>query len=252
MELELKEYFNIIKKRIWMLVVIVLVSCITTGIVSYYYLKPVYSASTKLIVNKSNEISGFDTLTTDLVRSNIMLVNTYKEIMKTPAILDYVAADYPELEMTTEQLINKIKVSSVNDTQVITVSAEDYSHAKAVMIVNAVSEVFKSQIPQIMKVDNVMILNAAKQVEHPVPVKPQPELNLVIAFVVSLMAAIGLIFLLEYLDDTIKTEADVQNYLQLPVLVTINKFHKDEVKNNKIDESLNQQQVGEKSYANLN
>ncbi|ALS20714.1 MULTISPECIES: YveK family protein [Paenibacillus] len=252
MELELKEYFNIIKKRIWMLVVIVLVSCITTGIVSYYYLKPVYSASTKLIVNKSNEISGLDTLTTDLVRSNIMLVNTYKEIMKTPAILDYVAADYPELEMTTEQLINKIKVSSVNDTQVITVSAEDYSHAKAVMIVNAVSEVFKSQIPQIMKVDNVMILNAAKQVEHPVPVKPQPELNLVIAFVVSLMAAIGLIFLLEYLDDTIKTEADVQNYLQLPVLVTINKFHKDEFKNNKIDESLNQQQVGEKSYANLN
>lgn len=251
MELELKEYFNIIKKRVWMLVVIVLVSCITTGIVSYYYMKPVYSASTKLIVNKSSEISGIETLSSDLLRSNLMLVNTYKEIMKTPAILDHVAADYPDLQMTTEQLIDKIRVSSVNDTQVITVSVEDYSHAKAVMIVNAVSEVFKSQIPQIMKVDNVMILNAAKQLDQPVPVKPNPELNLVISFVVSLMVAMGLIFLLEYLDDTIKTEADVQNYLQLPVLVTINKMNKDELKNNKIDESLNQQ-VGEKSYANLN
>lgn len=250
MELELKEYVQIIKKRVWMLIVIVLVSCLTTGIVSYYYLKPVYSASTKLIVNKSNEITGLETLTTDILRSNIMLVNTYKEIIRTPAILDYVAADYPELEMTTEQLKDKIKVSSVNDTQVITVSVEDYSHARAVKIVNAVSEVFKSQIPQIMKVDNVMILNPAKQLEQPVPVKPKPELNLAISFVVSLMVAVGLIFLLEYLDDTIKTEADVQNYLQLPVLVTINKMHKDELKSNK-DESLNQQPVGEKSYANL-
>ncbi|WP_201319224.1 YveK family protein [Paenibacillus sp. EPM92] len=250
MELELKEYFSIIKKRIWMLVVIVLVSCITTGIVSYFYIKPVYSATTKLIVNKSSEISGIETLNTDIVRLNIMLVNTYKEIIKTPAIMDQVAEQYPDLELTSEQLTEKIKVSSVNDTQVITLTAEDYSHAKAVAVVNAVSEVFKNQIPHIMKVDNVMILNEAKTQDHPVPVKPKPELNLAISFVVSLMVTIGIIFLLEYLDDTIKTEADVQQILELPVLVTIHKIHKDEFKDNKTGQPLSEQ-VGEKSYANL-
>lgn len=251
MELELKEYFAIVRKRIWMLFVIVLVSCITTGIVSYYYIKPVYTASTKLIVNKSSQINGIESLSSDLVRSNIMLVNTYKEIMRTPAILDHVVMQYPDLGMTTEELTDKIKVSSVNDTQVITLSAEDYSHAKAVMIVNAVSEVFKNEIPNIMKVDNVMILNEAKLLDNPEPVKPKPELNMVISFVVSLMVSIGIIFLLEYLDDTVKTEADVQNYLQLPVLVTINKIPKDEIKNMKTDQPQNQQ-VGEKSYANIN
>ncbi len=35
MELELKEYFGIIKKRIWMITAIVLVASITTGIISF-------------------------------------------------------------------------------------------------------------------------------------------------------------------------------------------------------------------------
>lgn len=36
MELELKEYFGIIKKRIWMITAIVLVASITTGIISFF------------------------------------------------------------------------------------------------------------------------------------------------------------------------------------------------------------------------
>ena len=43
-------------------------------------------------------------------------------------------------------------------------------------------------------------------------------LNVAIAFVVGLMAAVGLAFLLEYLDNTVKKEEDVETLLGLPVL----------------------------------
>ncbi|WP_281885368.1 YveK family protein [Paenibacillus sp. YYML68] len=246
MELELKEYVQILKKRMWMILVIVLASCLASAAISFYYLKPVYSASTKLIVNKSVEVSGKDTITSDLVRSQIMLVNTYKEIVKTPAIMEKVATQYPDLGLTTEQLIQKVKISSVNDTQVITLTVEDQSHVLAVRTVNAIADVFRSQIPLIMNVDNVMILNEAKLLDHPQPIKPNPKMNIAIAFVVALMVAIGLTFLLEYLDDTIKNEADVQHVLGLPVLVTIHKMSKEDFGTNKQDKHT---QVGETTYA---
>jgi capsular polysaccharide biosynthesis protein len=70
-------------------------------------------------------------------------------------------------------------------------------------------------------VDNVTILAPAEVPNNLSPVKPKPILNIAIAFVVGLMAGVGLAFLLEYLDNTIKTEQDIENYLELPVLGVI-------------------------------
>jgi capsular polysaccharide biosynthesis protein len=52
-------------------------------------------------------------------------------------------------------------------------------------------------------------------------VKPQPLLNVAIAIVVGLMVGVGLSFLLEYLDNTLKTEQDIENILELPVMGVI-------------------------------
>ena len=67
-------------------------------------------------------------------------------------------------------------------------------------------------------IDNIHILSPAELPDNPVPIKPQPLLNMAIAFVVGLMASVGLAFLLEYLDNTIKTEQDIEKLLGLPVL----------------------------------
>ena len=69
-----------------------------------------------------------------------------------------------------------------------------------------------------MNVDNVTVLSKAEVVENQSPIKPRPMLNLAIAFVVGLMASVGLAFLLEYLDNTVKKEEDVESLLGLPVL----------------------------------
>jgi Capsular polysaccharide biosynthesis protein len=53
------------------------------------------------------------------------------------------------------------------------------------------------------------------------PVKPNKKLNVLLAFVVGLMAAVGLAFLLEFLDNTIKTSSDVEELLGIPVLGVI-------------------------------
>ncbi|HSS20794.1 MAG TPA: polysaccharide biosynthesis tyrosine autokinase [Pyrinomonadaceae bacterium] len=53
------------------------------------------------------------------------------------------------------------------------------------------------------------------------PIGPQRFRNIFVAFLLSLVAGIGLAFLLDFLDDTVKTVEDVDRYLHLPALALI-------------------------------
>lgn len=54
-----------------------------------------------------------------------------------------------------------------------------------------------------------------------VPIGPPRLRNIFIAFLLSLVAGIGLAFLLDFLDDTVKSVDDVDRYLHLPALALI-------------------------------
>ena len=57
----------------------------------------------------------------------------------------------------------------------------------------------------------------------PSPSKPQVMLNMALAVVVGLIVGVGLAFFLEYLDTSVKTMEDVENFLQVPVLAVVPK-----------------------------
>ncbi len=64
--------------------------------------------------------------------------------------------------------------------------------------------------------NNVYKLDSA--IEPRIPVYPRINLNLLLAAVVGLLGGIGLAFFLEFLDNTIKTQEDIEQHLQLPFL----------------------------------
>src|SRR5690606_13428027 len=137
------------------------------------------------------------------------------------AIMDQVVERHPELQMSAEQLMGRVIVSSVNDSQVMTLAIRDRSYETAMNTVNAIAQVFKESIPNIMKVDNVTILDEAKPTQYPITLGFNPLLNIIAALIVSLMFSIGLSFLLEYLDDTIKSEQDVASTIGIPTYAVI-------------------------------
>lgn len=228
MELELKDYFRIVMKRIKLILWLVVVAAIITAIFSYWFMKPVYESSTKLIVNNSQDMSRAIDLNS--VNLDIRLVDTYKQIIKTAAITDKVAEQNPQLGLTGEQINSMISVSSVSNTQVLTISARHSDYPTTVTVANEVAKVFVEEIPTIMTVNNVSILNEAKQVENPSPVAPNPIMNIALSIIVALLLGIGLALLLEYLDDTIKDEQDVLQYVDLPVLMSIPSVTEEDLK----------------------
>jgi len=67
--------------------------------------------------------------------------------------------------------------------------------------------------------DNISITNHA--VTPIAPIGPNRPRNIFIAFLISLAAGIGLAFLLDYLDDSIKSSDDIGRHLGLPMLAAI-------------------------------
>ncbi|WP_282937475.1 Wzz/FepE/Etk N-terminal domain-containing protein [Paenibacillus sp. RC67] len=253
MEINLREYFMLIKKRLWIVFTIVFVCTALTAVYSNMNYQPVYMAATKLIVNKTSEKDqlGREQIDFGAIGVNIGLINTYKEIIKTPAIMDKVVQRYPDLNLTAEQLIAMTNVAGLHDTQVMTIVVTHYSYEKAVQIVNAVSEVFQTEIPKIMKIDNITILNKAKMQNYPVPVNKKSNQYIVLSFAASLVIAIGLVLLLEALDDTLKTEEDVRQIFAVSTLAYVPKIRSKELESTNSSKSRkSRRKVGEVQHVN--
>ncbi|MFJ7856149.1 YveK family protein [Peribacillus frigoritolerans] len=218
--ISIKDIFKTLKKRWKLIMLLTLIAALISGTISYFLLTPVYQSSTQILVNQKQSENQLDS---NQIKSNIDMINTYSVIIKSPAILEKVI-DELKLEQSVEQLSQKIMINSQENSQVFSLTVQDSNPAKAVEIANTVSSIFQKEIKDIMKVDNVSILAKAEIKENPTPVKPNPLLNIAIAVVVGLMAGIGLAFLLEYLDNTIKDEDDIERLLDLPLLGSIQKI----------------------------
>jgi capsular polysaccharide biosynthesis protein len=215
--ISLRELFYTLRKRIWLIISITVIATLLSGIYSFYLATPIYSSSTQLLVNKEKSDQP---LYIGEIQTNLQLMNTYNVIIKSPAILDLVVKEL-DLGQTSDQLNSMITVGSEKDSQVLNITVQNPDPTVATDIANTTAKVFQDEIVKIMNVDNVSILAKAKAKENPSPIKPQPVLNIAIALVVGLMLGVGLSFLLEYLDNTIKNEMDVEKVLGLPVLGAI-------------------------------
>lgn len=223
----LQEIIKIIKKRIVFITVLTVIGCATAASISYYAITPIYESQTQLLVNQKSSAEQVYSLQS--TETDLRLINTYQVIITSPVILNPVLESL-DLDLTAGQLAQKISVFSKTDSKVVNIRVEDSIPARAVDISNTVAEVFKEHIPNLMSIDNVSILSAAKLVENPSPVKPDKLLNSAIGAVVGLMLGIGLTFLMEYLDMSIKSERDVEDYLELPVIGMVDLIKEDNQK----------------------
>ena len=211
-EIELREIFFIIRKRFWMMALITVLALITSAVISFYFLTPVYKASTTLMVVKQDQSTAIDYRDIQFHRQ---LVQTYGQIIQSRTIARQVIGDL-RLDLTPAQLQDRITVSPLGDTEIVQIDVEDPNPHRARMMADQVALVFMGQIGTIMQVENVSVIDPA---DLPgAPFKPRPLLNTAIAGVLGVMLGLGLVFLLEYLDNTIKTPDDVTAHLELPVL----------------------------------
>ena len=213
--ISLQELFKTLKKRMGLIALITMIAITISGVVSFWLLTPIYQSSTQILVNQTKQETT--SMNTQDIQTDLQLINTYNVIIKSSVILSKVI-DELDLDMSVGALNGQVTVGNVQNSQVVTIGVQDPDPARAVEIANTITEVFQEEIKEMMNVDNVKIIAPAEMAEKPAPVKPDPKLNMAIAAVIGLMLGVGVAFLLEYLDTTMKTEQDIEDLLGLPII----------------------------------
>lgn len=186
------------------------------GALFYNYGAPIiYESETTLYVQpavKSSEVDYEGILT------NQKMVKTYTEIIKSRKIINQVKEEL-NLDLSYKEIYDMLSVTSVSDTELITIKVDNTSKKLACDIANTIADVFIEEIKQTMEINNIKVIDMAIEGEN--PVSPKIILNCAIGFAGGLFIGLILAFLIESMDNKIKNHEDVKKYLKLKTLGVI-------------------------------
>lgn len=184
-----------------------------------YNLAPVYEAETTLYVGKKTDTEGVSY--TDLnIGASVVL--DYQEIAKSRIVAATTIQELEYTDISVDDLTGSISVNQRTDTRVIEITVIDTDPEKAMILTNKVADVFKRKIVEIMQVENVQVIDAAELPIH--PISPGKRTVTLIGVLLGAVLGVGIIFLIAYFDNTIKTPEDIKKHLNLPVIGTIPAF----------------------------
>ena len=219
--IDLREYFFILKKKMWLICLSAIICGLISGLVSFFVLEPVYEANTSLIVNKEVENETTQMTTTDDLNYVQKLAITYGEIIKSRTVITS-TIEKLKLDMTYEELEDIISVSNVLDTQIIKISVEHKNPVLATKICNAIPQIFTTEVQRIVKASGVEVIDKAIVPED--PIKPNKILNIAVGIILGLMVSALVIFLKEVFNTSIKEPKDIEEKLGIPVFGVVPKY----------------------------
>ncbi|HBC4361906.1 TPA: capsule biosynthesis protein CapA [Staphylococcus aureus] len=215
--LDLSKFMKAIKKNWKLLLILPIIFMLIALLMTMFLMKPKYESNTQVLVNQKEKKSE---LMAQEVQSNIQLVNTYSEIVKSPRILDEVAKK--NKKYSASEIKSMLTATTQAESQILNVNIESGSKKDAEKVANDIAKVFSDEMPDIMNVDNVTILSKANGTAS--KVSPSLIINLAIGLILGLILALIIIILKEIFDKRIRTEEDIERELNIPVLGSIQKI----------------------------
>lgn len=159
-EISLRELIEILLKGKKIIAVITIIAILASGLISFMVLEPEYEAKTILMASGMNAktqvqsgAQGVEELLDNMSQYPQMTIEAYKEQIKNPQILDQTIGELnlDEQGISRVSLRNMITLSTIKDTNLITISVKHNDKILAANIANTVAKKFTVHISEIAK-----------------------------------------------------------------------------------------------------
>ncbi|MCI0130532.1 Wzz/FepE/Etk N-terminal domain-containing protein [Vagococcus sp. CY53-2] len=212
----LDEIFQLLKKKLALIISMLILGTIISTVVTLFVITPKYSATTQLVVQTKGSDSNINT---DKINSNLLLINTYKDLVKSKVVTEKAKDQLVKDGMTgisEDFLSHAISVEQNQNSQLFSIKAVTTDPIKSATIANTVSEIFQQEAVVMTDTDKVSI--ASKAIPNNQPISPNKKVNIAIGAVLGLIVGVMLALLSELFNRTVKTEDYLSEKLGLPVL----------------------------------
>ena len=223
-EINIKDLFEFFLSKLRIIVLVTLVVTLIGAIYSMFFLKPLYESTTTLVLTGTASAIGVSenqkedgAITQNDLNLNSKLVATYREIIKSKTVLKDVINTLG-LDYSTGALKGKINVSTVSNTEMISITVKSSKAEEAPVIANALAEKFSEQIKKIYNIENIAVIDKAEVQPNPVNVNITKQI--VMYALIGLVLGLAIIFALFYFDTSLKDAKQIEK-LGLTVLTSI-------------------------------
>ncbi|MEA4973468.1 MAG: Wzz/FepE/Etk N-terminal domain-containing protein [Candidatus Metalachnospira sp.] len=214
-EIELGQILFIIRNKIGTIILCTLLVAGAAFGISNYLITPLYSASTSLYVY--NETSR-EAITSSDLNTSQELVQTYIVILTSNAVLNKVS-DVLNNQYTVEDLREMIEATAINNTEAFSVTVENADPVMAQKIANTIATVAPSEIIRVVKAGSVEVIDYATLPEK--QSSPNVIRNTAIGGLLGCILSIGVLILKKMLDTVIRSEEDLIENFNIPILGVI-------------------------------
>jgi len=212
----IEDIIKILKRRWKMIVSITIISTIFSVFISFYIILPKYEASTKVFIGKENSKDA--KYSDNDVNMYQKLLKTYVEIITTNNLVEK-AIDKRGLDITSEEVLKGLTVAPRTDTQILEIKYISEDKVLAKDVVDSITNEFIESSTELIPNGDVKIIEKVKIPKS--PISPNKKMNIAITFLLGLMISVGLSFLLDAMNNTLKTKEELEKILNLPVIGTI-------------------------------
>ena len=214
--ISISEIIDAVKKRWKIIALTTVLATVVSGIFSFFVISPTYEASTKIFIGKEGaESEGYNSSDVSMYQN---LIKTYSELIKTKDLVNK-AIDNSQYDLSVNSVLNGITVNTLTGTQILQISYQSKSPSVAKNILESITNEFITKAEELVPNGNVKILESVEIPKN--PVAPTKTMNIAIAFILGMMVGFGIVFLLEYLDNTYKNKEQLEKDLDIPVLGVI-------------------------------
>ena len=214
--ISISEIIDAVKKRWKIIALTTVLATVVSGIFSFFVISPTYEASTKIFIGKEGaESEGYNSSDVSMYQN---LIKTYSELIKTKDLVNK-AIDNSQYDLSVNSVLNGITVNTLTGTQILQISYQSKSPSVAKNILESITNEFITKAEELVPNGNVKILESVELPKN--PVAPNKTMNIAIAFILGMMVGFGIVFLLEYLDNTYKNKEQLEKDLDIPVLGVI-------------------------------
>lgn len=215
--IDLRELFWVIVGRCKLIVALVLAGALIFGVYHEYLLKPTYQTDVTMFITTDTGVASASGLTVSK-----QLTDAYSEVIKSRTVMKQVVEELG-LDMSADALSGLVDVTGDADSYIITIKVTYGDPELCRNIVNAVMDAGVKRIYQVIADSTPTVIDYS-EAEDVKEVTPSMMRYLEIGGALGLVCALALILIRFLTDTTIKTEEDIQKYLDLPVLGTIPYF----------------------------
>ena len=222
-EINLGDLLSYFKKHLILFIVMVLFVVSAGTIYSVFLLKPEYKAQATVILSSDK---SKNTVQSE-INANKNLIDTYTEVVKSHRVLDRVK-NKMQIDDTYEQLVKKVTVASLKDTEIISISVVDRDKNHSYSLANTIADTFTNEIGQIYNDKSVNVLDRAVEPQKPHNVDLVKQEAIYVA--AGIVLATAIIFLMFYFDRTIKTTEQIEQLFKLPIYGKVRKLETEKQK----------------------